>query len=221
MICEQHFRTTRKDCFCSNPKAIQNYGFAISDEKKMWECHHRLETHFADGTERPKKAQLSKEELIALDMYYNRPPEELIFLTVSEHQKLHNKGKQLSEETKRKMSEALKGHKPWNTGKKLGKWYTNGFIDVMSDYQPYGFTEGRSQGSLKGRKLTDEHKKKISEWNQAHKKERGKAISAGKVKYTYTCIETGETHTMPEWRDLGVGRKTLSNTKKYIRKSVH
>ena len=216
MICETHFRLNRKDCFCSNPKAIENYAFAISDENKTWECHHRLETHFSDGTERPKNAQLSKEELIAFDMYYNRPPEELIFLTVSEHQKLHHQSIPKTEEHKRKISNALKGRTDIKHDFSKGRhWYNNGFIEVCEKKCPPYFKEGRLY-ERKQKHLTEEHKRKISEWNQAHKKERGKAISIGKCKWVWTEILTGETHTMPEWRELGVSRKQL-DSKKYFR----
>ncbi len=67
---------------CKQAELIENYEKAKADNFNGWDCHHRLETHFSDGTERPKNAQLSANELIALDMYYNRPPEELIFLTL-------------------------------------------------------------------------------------------------------------------------------------------
>ena len=43
-------------------------------------------------------------------MYYNRPYYELIFLTPEEHLRMHNTGKHLSDETKKKISEANKGH---------------------------------------------------------------------------------------------------------------
>lgn len=107
MICEQ---TIKK--FCNDFTKIENYEKAIADIAHTWQCHHRLETHNSDGTERPRDAQLSREELIALGMYYNRPAEELIFLTEAVHKRLHNVGKKrrtFSEEWKRNMSEAHKG----------------------------------------------------------------------------------------------------------------
>ena len=42
-------------------------------------------------------------------LYYHRPADELIFLTLSEHSSLHNKGNTHS-----------KGRTPWNRGKKIG-----------------------------------------------------------------------------------------------------
>ena len=60
----------------------------------------------------------------------------LVYLTPSEHVKIHNKGKHHSEETKRKMSEALKG--------KI--WINNGVISKMlkcDEDIPEGFSRGR------------------------------------------------------------------------------
>lgn len=115
-------RTPSKYCFCRTPELIENYDKAIADTIQTWKCHHRLETHNSDGERR--LVDISSAELIALGMYYDRPPEELIFLTSAEHGSLHNKGKlawnkgthesgmkgkHLSEEHKRKISEANKG----------------------------------------------------------------------------------------------------------------
>ena len=153
-------------CFCINPKQIENYAFAISDDKHMWECHHRLETHFSDGTPRPKNAQLSKEELIALGMYYNRPAEELIFLTKSEHRMLHNRwvnhAEGHTEETKKKISDKLKENPNVGGDRIQGKkWFNNGFINVREYVCPPGFVPGRI-GLPKGRKVSEETKKKMS-----------------------------------------------------------
>ena len=94
--------------YCKDYEKIENYQKAKKDNFKGWECHHRLETHTPDGKRRD--ADISHKELKALGMYYNRPPEELIFLPRSEHSSF-NKGKKRSEETRRKMSESAKGKK--------------------------------------------------------------------------------------------------------------
>lgn len=93
--------------YCSEVEQIENFEKAKLDNFKGWHCHHRLETHNSDGQER--MVFISKDELIALDMYYHRPPEELIFMTSFEHLKLHNSGahnalsgKHLTDEQKRK-----------------------------------------------------------------------------------------------------------------------
>ena len=75
--------------YCKNYKAIENYDKAVKDSFIGWCVHHRLETHTSDGELR--LVALDMAELIALDMYYNRPAEELVFMTKAEHNKLHNK----------------------------------------------------------------------------------------------------------------------------------
>ena len=76
---------------------IENYDKAVSDTTQLWHCHHRRETIF------------SRKDLIEIGEYYNRPACELIFLTPFKHIRLHQLGKNVSEETCQKMSEAHKG----------------------------------------------------------------------------------------------------------------
>lgn len=74
-------------CIPEQIEQVENYQFAKKDNFDGWCIHHRLETHNSDGEKR--LVNLSRDELIALDMYYNRPANELVFLTASEHMKLH------------------------------------------------------------------------------------------------------------------------------------
>lgn len=90
--------------YCKDIEDVENYEKALADNFVGWECHHRLETHTSDGERR--LVDVTRKELIALDTYYDRPSEELIFLTRSKHNTLHHKGKRLSEDAKKKM------HKP-------------------------------------------------------------------------------------------------------------
>ena len=78
--------------YCKDYENIENYEAAKKDNFKGWCCHHRLETHNSDGERR--LVDITVEELEALGMYYNRPPEELIFLTDEEHCRLHQKGEE-------------------------------------------------------------------------------------------------------------------------------
>ena len=101
---------------CEDISRIENYELAKKDDFKGWVCHHRLETHTSEGERR--LVDISKEELKALGMYYHRPAGELIFLTKSEHQRLHrkgnpgpNRGKRFSEDHKRKIAESNRGKK--------------------------------------------------------------------------------------------------------------
>lgn len=137
-----------KSCVCSEPSKIENYDKAIADTTQTWECHHRLETHTSDGERR--LVDLTQEELEALDMYYHRPPEELIFLTYKDHNSLHSKGKRHTEETKRKLSNA-------NKGKLKGKPRSEETKRKISIA-----LKGRTSPN-KGKKHSEETKKKMSE----------------------------------------------------------
>ena len=67
----------------------------------------------------------------------------LVYLTPSEHTKLHMKGKHNSEETKRKLSESLKGKNTWSANL---IWINNGveekFIPLDEEI-PEGYSRGR------------------------------------------------------------------------------
>ena len=159
--------------YCKDYENIENYQKALADNFKGWHCHHRLETHTSDGERR--LVDITVAELKALDMYYNRPSSELIFLTESEHNAF-NKGKytgeknpmygkkhsvetinkmseahkNISEETRKKLSEAKKGkHISEEIKKKLsaasiGKhWYNNGKENKFCYKCPDGFVPGR------------------------------------------------------------------------------
>ena len=126
--------------YCKEPEKIENYDKAAADNFKNWVCHHRLETWTSDGFRR--EVDILSAELRALGIYYNRPADELIFFRKGEHRILHTKGKQKSEETKKKLSESNKGkHHTEETKKKMSE-------------------------SQKGKHFSEEHKMKISESNK-------------------------------------------------------
>ena len=151
--------------YCKDFENIENYEKAKADNFKGWDCHHRLETHNSDGERR--SVDITRRELLALDMYYGRPASELIFLTKSEHKSLHKpsdetrrkiaeakkgeknpnygkptwcKGKKFSEEHKKKLSEANKGKNIWIKGR---HWYNDGKINIRAKECPDGFIPGR------------------------------------------------------------------------------
>ena len=134
MICE---RTIKK--FCKDDiSLIENYDKAIADTTQTWHCHHRRETIF------------SRKDLIEIGEYYNRPACELIFLTKIDHQRLHHLGKQPSEESCKKMSEARKGkhfseeHKRKLSDVQKGThWYNNGVKSTRAKECPKGFVKGK------------------------------------------------------------------------------
>ena len=106
-----------------DPENIENFEQAVKDNFIGWKLHHRMETHRRNGKERV--THLSADDLIEWGLYFHRPASELIYLTDSEHAKVHHH---------------RTGKTPWNKGKKFpgtGYWV--------------------------GKKLSDEHRKKLSE----------------------------------------------------------
>lgn len=77
---------------------IKNYDKAIADTTQTWECHHINELTF------------TSKELKKMNMYYNRPASELVFLTKAKHKKLHYSVCAGAKEHKRKIGEAHKGN---------------------------------------------------------------------------------------------------------------
>lgn len=108
MICLREVRR-----YCKEYWLIENYDQAMADTTQTWHCHHR---HEIDWNMTPK-------ELIAIGCYYDVHYSELIFLTPEKHMRLHRtgkvgywkdkvghwRGKHHTEETKQKISDALKG----------------------------------------------------------------------------------------------------------------
>ena len=91
---------------CEDISKIENYEEAVNDITNTWECHHKMEL-----IETGAVVNSTKQDLIDWGIYYNRPADELIFMTKIDHRRLHLKGKGLSEEAKRKLSESNKGKK--------------------------------------------------------------------------------------------------------------
>lgn len=174
--------------YCKDYGNIENYEKALADNFKGWHCHHRLETHNSDGERRP--VDIKQKELKALDMYYNRPAEELIFLPRSEHEAFKKgrhlseearrkvsearKGKRFSEEHKKKLSEAHKGQVAWNKGEHLSTETRNKISEskkgkqVGEKHPMYGKHHSLSSiqkmsEAKKGKHLSADTKKKISE----------------------------------------------------------
>ena len=142
--------------FCRDDiSKIENYDKAIADTTQTWVIHHRLELTL-DG-----EFALTPEQLKMHDMYYNRPYYELIFLTMSDHVKLHNSSRTLTTETKTKISKSLTGkslseeHRRKLTGRIP---YNKGKHGIYSEDTRRKWSEIR-----KGRTLSEEHRRKIAE----------------------------------------------------------
>lgn len=114
--------------YCKDYQNIENFIEAYSDLSETWHCHHKLEIH--------NDYKNTKEDLINMNLYYDRPASELIFLRASDHISLHLKGKKPknhetlriintgrknSEDSKQKMSESAKHRKKPHPGGKCFK----------------------------------------------------------------------------------------------------
>lgn len=146
-----------KQLICSDIENVENYEKAKADNFKGWICHHRLETHTSDGERR--LVDISPDELIALDVYYHRPAEELIFMPIGEHSTLHNKGKHHSEEHNRKIAESNKGKHSMSHSE---EW--NRKIGEAGKGRP-GPWKGKHFSEETKRKMSESHKNKIP-WNK-------------------------------------------------------
>ena len=148
--------------YCKNDiSLIENYDKAIADDTQTWHCHHRRETIF------------SRKDLIEIGEYYNRPACELIFLTKSEHMKLHHLDKPLSEDTRRKLSEANKGKPSWMKGKHHSEESCKKMSESRKGKQHSEDTRLKISEALtgkptwiKGKHHSEESRKKMSEANK-------------------------------------------------------
>ena len=120
---------------------IENYDKAIADKSQVWHCHHRRETIY------------SRSGLIEIGEYYNRPACELIFLTKSEHMRLHHLGKNVSAETRQKLSEKKNGE----NNPMFGKHHSAEARKKMSE------SKKGENNPLFGKHHSEETRKKISE----------------------------------------------------------
>lgn len=115
-----HKRLDKLRKYCQNFQDIENYEEAVKSPER-YDLHHRKEIEtLEDGT----VVTRSRQELINMNMYWNRQAEELIFLKRFDHNRLHHKGKILYAETKEKLSAA-------NTGEKNPRWKG----DLVTDHQ--------------------------------------------------------------------------------------
>lgn len=150
-------RDPRLNKYCKGDiTKIENFDKAIVDESQTWVLHHRLETHkYKDRTRKEwikRNRPVKSCTLVAFGLYYNRPPEELIFMTKPEHMSLHRKGLKFSEEHRKKLSEIKKGKPSGRKGEKhKGGWHHT------------EETKKRLSEHFKGREFSEETRRKISE----------------------------------------------------------
>lgn len=107
-----HSTVRERSKICHSYWNVENYNKA--KDNKGYVLHHRLETHFSNGDLRPYKCNLTVKELKALNVYYNRPPEELIFLSIHDHMSLHSIFRE---------PYSNKGKPSYRKGTKLPEWW--------------------------------------------------------------------------------------------------
>lgn len=156
--------------YCKNYEKIENYDKAVSDTTQTWECHHRMELITTGAV-----VNSSVQDLKDWGIYYDRPADELIFLTKDEHRKLHQTGKQVSKETRKLQSKAKKGKKGHklsdetkkkisisNTGKSHPAWNKGVPCSEEAKRKMSEALKGKPS-NRKGKTHSDETRKKISE----------------------------------------------------------
>lgn len=153
---------------------IENYETAITSDL-LYDCHHRLELEDENGVKRDNP--ISAKDLIKNGLYYHRPANELIFIEHREHTRLHHKGKHISEETKRKISENSKNMSE-ETKQKIseankGRQFSEESRRKMSEKARNRSQETRDKLSKAqlGKHHSDETKRKLSESHKNPSKE--------------------------------------------------
>ena len=154
--------------YCTDYKNIENYDTAIKSPLR-YDLHHRREI----------SEHKSKKQLITENLYYGIPASDLIFLEQREHMRLHREGKHLSEETKKKLSDANKGEKCYMYGK------------PKSDE-----TRRKMSNAKKGKHISAESRQKMSDAKKgkpksAETKQKMSDANKGKLKGLHWHLENG------------------------------
>lgn len=102
-------RKVRSYC-CEDISLIENYDKAVADKTQTWQCHHRAEILSC--------GRFSRSDLEKHGLLFNRPANELVFLTQFEHKSIHKNhlGHKHSHESKLKMSLSKRGKPGYRKG---------------------------------------------------------------------------------------------------------
>lgn len=143
MIDYEHLKLRKYHYLEGDETKIENYELAKADQTQTWVCHHRRELE-------PDRKTI--EDLKAMGLYWNQPPEALIFMRSADHTSLHCAGEnnpmygksswekctpEQREDRAKRYSQSMKGK---NKGK---KHYNNGVVRIfIAGDPPEGFKEG-------------------------------------------------------------------------------
>ena len=132
--------------YCKYFTQIENYDKAIADKHEHWVCHHRLEQVF------------TQEELERAGWYYDRKPQELIYLPISFHHNnpdIHISVRRHFLQKKQKKLEILRELYKIEVPKKPRKFGPHSEEHKM-----------KISESMKGHKVSEETRNKISKANK-------------------------------------------------------
>ena len=156
---------TKKYC-CEDISLIENYELAINDKSQVWHIHHRWEVSSV--------GIFSRDYLISIGIYWNRPANELIFLTKSDHTRIHkignknNLGHKMSEDTKDKIRGEKNGmfgkHHSIESRKKMSiAKSTPEYRQKKRDSIKKWMAAHDGHGPTYGHKMSEEQRKKLSD----------------------------------------------------------
>ena len=106
-----------------------------------------------------------------IERYILWDPFDLVMMTKAEHVRIHRRGKHHSEETKIKMSEAMKGHQVSEYTKQKMSESQKAYNKSHPRTDEYKKKMSEScKGKQKGKKLSEETKKRLSKANKGKKR---------------------------------------------------
>lgn len=192
MISKDFYRL-KKIC-CEEISLIENYNEAVNDTTQIWDCHHRKEIEL----------NKNRQELIDMGLYYNRPANELIFITHSDHTKLHQTNKKVNQSTKDLISEAAK-KRVGDKNPFYGKHHTEESRQKIKDNHPDFKGE---KHPMYGKHHTEEAKQKMKKPKSEEHKQK---LRKPKRKYKWLTptgeiriMDMGNTHKYhPDWIKIG------------------
>ena len=215
---------------------IENYELAVGDETQMYDCHHRLETHYYDrlkGEWIRRETGLLSDELKKQGLYFYRPAFELILLPQADHMRLYYKDRpsyrkdyHWSEETRQKFHGSMVEHEvsaetrekisKAHLGKKHTKEHTQHWKESAAPKKCGEFITALNK-SRTGIPLKDSTKQKLSEALKGNKNSLGNHLS-DETKAKISAYQKGKPKSNEMKRKLSESRKGMKFSEEHRRK---